>query len=339
MKLIVTGVLIAVLAGSAGLAHAQSFHEIPTWVRNSALSWGQGIISHAEFSAAIQYLIDNDVIKVSEGSYQTPWDIKCGPGTHRNDTGTCVLTPVRADAEPADVAEPHTKTNDRSHNLSDSSVTKSHTKKARGWNHNPPVQTTPLQWFEETHTKARDWPTITGEMPPYIASNLDEYSMILMVEKMADMYWMFSQTCDHGERLHEIGAIIKRAGGIDSSQAALLYLMINSIYDYHTEHGFPTRIVSETENRFLYHYYRERGVIFTEPLDFKDGFDGLLIERDLARECVERVVDMHGPFAGMEITGVGVTDDVTWDEVEHMLAGYSGMPIERWKMETSVLRP
>ncbi len=64
MKLIVTGVLIAILAGSAGLAHAQSSDEIPAWIKTLALAWGEGIISDAEFINAIEALIEMGIINV-----------------------------------------------------------------------------------------------------------------------------------------------------------------------------------------------------------------------------------------------------------------------------------
>ncbi len=64
MKLIVAGVLIAVLAGSAGLAHAQSNDEIPAWIKTLALAWGEDVISDAEFINAIEALIEMGVINV-----------------------------------------------------------------------------------------------------------------------------------------------------------------------------------------------------------------------------------------------------------------------------------
>lgn len=44
---------------------AQENFNIPAWVKNNALWWGQGQISDSDFISAMEYLIDNKILKVS----------------------------------------------------------------------------------------------------------------------------------------------------------------------------------------------------------------------------------------------------------------------------------
>ena len=172
MKLIVAGVLIAILAGSAGLAHAQSNDEMPSWVRDLAVAWGEGTISDAEFIAGIEFLIDNGVIKVSEGSNQTPEDIKCGPGTHRNDTGTCVLTTMHADTEYSSVTEPRIPTS--------------------------------------TQAQTYDYPTITGEVPQRALDGFladDGYGFYVNFLSEGDGYFMLNVGCESIETIHDFRVV------------------------------------------------------------------------------------------------------------------------------------
>ena len=45
---------------------AEQNSQIPEWVRNNALWWGQGQISDSDFISAITYLIDNNVLRISQ---------------------------------------------------------------------------------------------------------------------------------------------------------------------------------------------------------------------------------------------------------------------------------
>lgn len=45
--------------------------SIPSWVKNTALWWGQGQISDAEFIKAIQWMVSNNIIKIPSSSTQT----------------------------------------------------------------------------------------------------------------------------------------------------------------------------------------------------------------------------------------------------------------------------
>jgi len=58
---IVTVLSISLVSISANFASAQS---VPDWVKNTALWYGEGIVSEAEFLNMIKFLIENEVIVV-----------------------------------------------------------------------------------------------------------------------------------------------------------------------------------------------------------------------------------------------------------------------------------
>lgn len=58
---------ILLISVSADTANAES---VPEWVKNTALWYGQGIVSEQEFLNMIKFLIDNDVITI-EGQKET----------------------------------------------------------------------------------------------------------------------------------------------------------------------------------------------------------------------------------------------------------------------------
>ena len=59
--LIVTVLSISLVSTSINFASAQS---VPDWIKNTALWYGEGIVSEAEFLNMIKFLIENEVIVV-----------------------------------------------------------------------------------------------------------------------------------------------------------------------------------------------------------------------------------------------------------------------------------
>ena len=88
--LIALGFLIGITIGSSTNVIAQQA-SIPSWVKHNALWWGQGQISDDEFIKALQWLIDNSLIKLpSQQPSQTnqtpnPDDIT-NTSCHRDET-------------------------------------------------------------------------------------------------------------------------------------------------------------------------------------------------------------------------------------------------------------
>ena len=56
--------MVCMLPASYILASQEQ--AIPSWIRNVALWWGEGKITDSEFLSAIKYLIDNEILMVSE---------------------------------------------------------------------------------------------------------------------------------------------------------------------------------------------------------------------------------------------------------------------------------
>lgn len=67
-KLILLSILIISLGVSIGTISAQSSSEIPSWVKNNAIWWGEGQISDSEFLSALQFLINNGHLKIADSS-------------------------------------------------------------------------------------------------------------------------------------------------------------------------------------------------------------------------------------------------------------------------------
>lgn len=65
-------VLSFVLGVTIGSSHvgAQQSSSIPSWVKNTALWWGQGQIGDGDFIKAIQWMIDNGLIHISSQAQQ-----------------------------------------------------------------------------------------------------------------------------------------------------------------------------------------------------------------------------------------------------------------------------
>ena len=62
MKLVLGAVFVIVIAGLGG-AYAQS-DDLPAWIKNTALWYGEGSLTDHEFLNMIQFLIDNQIITV-----------------------------------------------------------------------------------------------------------------------------------------------------------------------------------------------------------------------------------------------------------------------------------
>ena len=88
--------LVCYLAGAAQIAAGQEeTNDVPSWVKQTAGWWSDGIMSDDEFLAAISYLIENDILTVDTSGVQT-------------DTGTVESAVVQedADAVPSWVKQP-----------------------------------------------------------------------------------------------------------------------------------------------------------------------------------------------------------------------------------------
>ena len=61
-------IVISLFSVSITTISAQSQMNIPSWVKNNAIWWGQGDISDSEFLSALQFLINNGYLKVKNSS-------------------------------------------------------------------------------------------------------------------------------------------------------------------------------------------------------------------------------------------------------------------------------
>jgi len=61
---------LTVLIASVSITsiYAQSQPDIPAWVKNNAIWWGEDKISDSEFLSALQYLINSGNLKVASSS-------------------------------------------------------------------------------------------------------------------------------------------------------------------------------------------------------------------------------------------------------------------------------
>lgn len=63
---LILGIFIIAVSGTAVLSiQAQQEYDIPNWIRNTALWWGQEKISDADFINAIQYLMKEEILSVT----------------------------------------------------------------------------------------------------------------------------------------------------------------------------------------------------------------------------------------------------------------------------------
>lgn len=70
MKSVIAITLVLVLLIPLTI-HAQSQSDIPAWVKNNAVWWGEDKISDSEFISALQYLINNGHLKAVSSSSDT----------------------------------------------------------------------------------------------------------------------------------------------------------------------------------------------------------------------------------------------------------------------------
>ena len=61
---------------------------LPSWIKNSAVWWGQDKISDQDFVYTLQYLIENKLLVIPKPEIIEP---KCGPGLVLNGTDHCVI--------------------------------------------------------------------------------------------------------------------------------------------------------------------------------------------------------------------------------------------------------
>jgi len=61
---IIIAISVLIVGVSVTSISAQSSMDIPSWVKTNAVWWGEGQISDSEFLSALQYLINNELLKV-----------------------------------------------------------------------------------------------------------------------------------------------------------------------------------------------------------------------------------------------------------------------------------
>ena len=76
---VIISALFLVSVSSIELVNAES--EVPDWVKNNALWYGQGIVSESEFLNAIKFLIENEIIVIE----------KSGDSLHTDTEATVII--------------------------------------------------------------------------------------------------------------------------------------------------------------------------------------------------------------------------------------------------------
>lgn len=84
---IATSIIVSFVLGISITAYAQTA-SIPRWIKNTALLWGQGQISDNEFINAIQWLVDNGMIKLSSTAQQSSSQTSAPSAAPVNNTPT-----------------------------------------------------------------------------------------------------------------------------------------------------------------------------------------------------------------------------------------------------------
>lgn len=79
--------VIGVTLGSSTHVIAQQT-SIPSWVKNTALWWGQGQISDSEFIKSLQWLVDNGMIKIPQSQTPTQTSASSQSSTQLTTTST-----------------------------------------------------------------------------------------------------------------------------------------------------------------------------------------------------------------------------------------------------------
>lgn len=85
-------------AGAAGAAHAQEGERIPAWVKSVFAFYVNDEIAEAELINALEYLIDQNIIQVTQAA-------PAEPATDRAEKPRCVLTATAEHDERAAEAE------------------------------------------------------------------------------------------------------------------------------------------------------------------------------------------------------------------------------------------
>jgi hypothetical protein len=65
---IIIAIMVLIVSVSVTSIYAQSQSDIPSWVKNNAIWWGEDKISDSEFLSALQYLINSGNLKVAGSS-------------------------------------------------------------------------------------------------------------------------------------------------------------------------------------------------------------------------------------------------------------------------------
>ena len=60
------------VTASLTFVSAEENYSIPTWIKNSAKWWGEGLIGDSDFISGIKYLIENDIMIIKQDSNYQP---------------------------------------------------------------------------------------------------------------------------------------------------------------------------------------------------------------------------------------------------------------------------
>lgn len=91
-KLFIPAIIAYLITGlTIGLSINASAQEstIPSWVKNTALWWGQGQVSDSEFFKVLQWLIDQKIVSVPQSTSQQQPQLASGISStdcHRDET-------------------------------------------------------------------------------------------------------------------------------------------------------------------------------------------------------------------------------------------------------------
>ena len=72
MAVLVAVFAVSIVSLSVNVADAQT---VPEWVKNTALWYGEGIVSEGEFLNMIKFLIENEVIVIDSSTEPVPQEV------------------------------------------------------------------------------------------------------------------------------------------------------------------------------------------------------------------------------------------------------------------------
>lgn len=101
MKVILGFALLFIISASlAGFAFSEN-DIIPNWIKTTAGLWVEGEVPDQEFIAALEYLIESDIIQIDDPKIDLIESklITCGPGTELDENRICQIAVESTEAE------------------------------------------------------------------------------------------------------------------------------------------------------------------------------------------------------------------------------------------------